>query len=434
MFDAAFGIDATNVGNFLSEDRLLGAAVARLQQADLQVLQVSGSTINICGSPEAYEAAFGAPIVVHRRQVIKEHAREDMAEFLDCPNTELPGLIGTRGTAFADVLEGVAIEEPRYYLAASALPPNRGYWHLDVPAGVSLGCNADLAHRGAITGRDVVVSMVDSGFFRHPFFTARGYRADDALLGPGAAAPADDESGHGTGESANIFALAPDVRLKPVKMSFVNSIGAFDVATGLGPDIITCSWGSDIEEGPLSAANIALGNAVATAVASGIVVVFSAGNGHFGFPGQHPDVISAGGVFMDEDGSLRASNYASGFLSKIYAGRRVPDRGGLVGEQPGARSAGLSGWGAKPSGPSGSSGPSFAVGFAVGAAIGVFGIGASLCPMICIRMQSSLASQLSFPSNRRIGCKRDTGRASSRAWPPPWRCCSAPPLTRRSTA
>jgi Subtilase family len=74
--------------------------------------------------------------------------------------------------------------------------------------------------------------------------------------------------------------------------------------------------------------------AIALAVASGIVVVFSAGNGHWGFPGQHPDVISAGGVFMHQDGTFEASNYASGFASNIYPGRTVPDVCGLVGMLP----------------------------------------------------------------------------------------------------
>src|SRR5262249_27636369 len=153
------------------------------------------------------------------------------------------------------------------------------------------------------------------------------------VLAPGAANPADDESGHGTGESTNIFAVAPDVQLLPVKMSFTNSTAAFNAAVGLGPDIITCSWGSSTN-GPLSAADQALAAAIATAVASGIIVVFSAGNGHFGFPGQHPDVISAGGTFMLQDGSMTASDYASGFISQIYPNRRVPDLCGLVGMKP----------------------------------------------------------------------------------------------------
>jgi subtilisin family serine protease len=175
--------------------------------------------------------------------------------------------------------------------------------------------------------------MCDSGWFKHPYFVGRGYKAAPVVLGPGATLPLKDESGHGTGESANIFAVAPDVDFMPVKMSFVNSIGAFNVAVGLKPDIITCSWGSSTN-GPLGAADQALAAAVAAAVASGIIVVFSAGNGHAGFPGQHPDVISAGGVFMNPNETLQASNYASGFLSKIYANRRVPDLSGLVGMKP----------------------------------------------------------------------------------------------------
>ena len=52
------------------------------------------------------------------------------------------------------------------------------YWHLDVPADVSLGCNADRAHRAGITGRGIRVAMVDSGWQPHPFFTDRGYRVE----------------------------------------------------------------------------------------------------------------------------------------------------------------------------------------------------------------------------------------------------------------
>ena len=232
------------------------------------------------------------------------------------------------------MLEGVAIEEPRYPFAPLAHAPKKAYWHLEVPHDVSLGCNADQAHRSGITGRGVRVAMVDSGHFAHPFFSARGYRVSPVTLAPGAANPTADENGHGTAESANIFAVAPDAELLPVKMNFANSTAAFNAAVGLNPAIITCSWGSDIRNGPLSPANQALAVAIADAVARGIVVIFSAGNGHFGFPGQHPDVISAGGVFIEPDGSLRASDYASGFASPIYSGRNAPDVCGLVGMRP----------------------------------------------------------------------------------------------------
>ena len=63
-------------------------------------------------------------------------------------------------------------------------------------------------------------------------------------------------------------------------------------------------------------------------------MVFSAGNGHVGFPGMMPEVISVGGVFADQNAALKASDYASSFTSLIYPGRKVPDFCGLVGMRP----------------------------------------------------------------------------------------------------
>jgi len=337
MFDAGNQINCETVTNFFSEDEIVIRAVNRLRDAGFEILQVSPLTINIAGSQATYERAFNTKLFAEERPVIKPGAKRDTATFIDCAETDMSGLIAPSGGTMADVIEGIAIEEPRYPMAASMFAPHKAYWHLDVPAGVSLGCNADRAHRSGITGRGIKVSMVDSGWFRHPFFVNRGYRAAPVVLGPAASNPLRDESGHGTGESANIFACAPDIELLPVKINFVNSLGAFNAAVGLNPHIITCSWGSDTGMSTvLSAANQALAAAIAAAVAAGITVVFSAGNGHVGFPGQHPDVISAGGVFMNVDETLRASNYASGFNSVIYPGRRVPDLSGLVGMKPGA--------------------------------------------------------------------------------------------------
>lgn len=338
MFDAAEKITANTVVNFFSEEQLINNAVIKLKQAGFEVLQVSDISINIAGTLKTYEKSFKTKIVPEERPVIKPGAMEDTATFWECPDTEMPGLITTKGTEFEDVLEGVAIEEPRYYMTPSMFPPTKEYWHLRMPGDVSLGCNADRAHRTGITGKAVKVAMVDSGWYKHPFFIGRGYRAAPVVLGPGASNPLKDEVGHGTGESANIFAVAPDVQLLPVKLSFVNSVGGFNAAVGLGPDIITCSWGSSRvgPQPPLSAADQALAAAIASAVAAGIVVIFSAGNGQWGFPSQHPDVIAAGGVYMEVDESLMASDYASGFISNYYPNRRVPDLCGLVGMSPGA--------------------------------------------------------------------------------------------------
>ncbi|MFZ1751883.1 MAG: S8 family serine peptidase, partial [Saprospiraceae bacterium] len=174
------------------------------------------------------------------------------------------------------------------------------------------------------------------GWQSHPFFTQRGYRILPTLLGPGATNAAIDPNGHGTGESANIFAAAPDITFRMVKNG-VDAVGAFNIAanTNPKPHIISCSWGWSVQTpNQMTAYHQTLAAAIAAAVANGIIVVFSAGNGHFGFPGQHPLVISAGGVYKSPTGVNTASNYSSGFLSQIYAGRRVPDVSGLVGQLP----------------------------------------------------------------------------------------------------
>jgi hypothetical protein len=187
--------------------------------------------------------------------------------------------------------------------------------------------------------------MIDTGWYHHPFFSQNNYQGR-VVLAPGSTDAEADDHGHGTGESANLFAVAPHVELTVVKADValdgklrnVNSIAAFKKAIDLRPDIISCSWGSDQRNPRLCPYNQALAAVVADAVRRGIIVVFSAGNGHWGFPAQHPDVIAAGGVYRHLEGPLKgrleASNYASGFISPVYPGRVVPDVCGLVGQKP----------------------------------------------------------------------------------------------------
>jgi subtilisin family serine protease len=331
--------DASTVGNFVSEPQVIERAVHLLADAGFEVLQANELMINIAGPRDLFESAFDTTLVAEERTTRKSGDIEDEATFIDSTDTDVSGLCTTTGTRFEEVLEGIAIEEPAYPAAPNAFPPPVDYFKLDVPADISLACNADKAHRAGITGRGVVVAMVDTGWQTHPFFTERGYRVDPTVLGPGTADAGVDENGHGSGESANIFATAPDVTLKPVKAAtasgaLVNLTAAFNAAVALNPAIVSNSWTSDVQFGPLSAALQARAAAVAAAWAGGVIVVFAAGNGHWGFPGQHPDVISVGGVDIAQNGDLRASDYASGFLSNIYPGRRVPDLSGIVGMRP----------------------------------------------------------------------------------------------------
>jgi subtilisin family serine protease len=329
MFAQAASVRRTTVPSFASHPTVARTAAQRLADAGFEILQVTPLTINIAGTPDQFEKTFRTKLVTREVQQPTGHT----ATFVDSADTEMLGLINTFGTPLGNIVEGVALEAPRRLFAESATAPRVDYWHLDVPVDVASACNATALHRLQATGRGVRVAMVDSGWYRHAFFTSQGYKVAPVVLAPGASAPESDESGHGTGESANIMSLAPDCELLPVKANFANTIAAFNEAVALAPDIITCSWGSHIPFA-LGAADVALAASIAAAVAGGITVIFSAGNGHAGFPGQHPDVISAGGVFIGPDGSMMASDYASGFQSNIYPGRRVPDVCGLVGMRP----------------------------------------------------------------------------------------------------
>ncbi len=325
-------ITSKNAEEFTSSKEKTAAAVKKLKAEGFEVLLVSETSISIAAPAEVYERVFKTKLFSEEREVLSMSNETTTRSFIESENDPKPGLIATNESSLSNLLEGIAIADPVEYFE-SAFAPTKSYWHLRVPGDISLGMNADKAHRKGITGKKVKVVMVDTGWYKHPFFESRGYRSKPVVLAPGATLPLDDESGHGTAESANIFSVAPDVDFTMVK-SGIDSVAAFNAAVALKPHIITCSWGWSNRFGPLSASQNTLAAAISLAVSNGITVIFSAGNGHWGFPGQHPDVISAGGVFMEIDGKMQASNYSSGFASNVYPGRNVPDVSGLVGMVP----------------------------------------------------------------------------------------------------
>ncbi|MGZ7134122.1 MAG: S8 family serine peptidase, partial [Halobacteriota archaeon] len=325
LFDAP-PVTSQTVGQFYSEPDLISLAVEKLKAQGFDVLAINPITISIAAPPSVYEKTFKTKIVAKEQEAVKEFGRVTTATFLDSPDTEMPQLVDTTKSPLKDVLEGVALNRRVYYMA-SASPPAKSYWHLEVPAGVSRALKAEDAHQSGVTGKGIKVVMVDTGWYRHPFFAEHGYTANPVVIAAGATEPDHDKVGHGTAESSNVFAVAPDVEFTMVKQSDVNETAGFKAAVNLRPHVISCSWGYDIAPpyGQLDAATQTLAAAIADAVKSGIIVVFSAGNGHFAFPGCHPDVIAAGGVYMDRRGSLKATPYASAFTSHLYPGRNVPD-------------------------------------------------------------------------------------------------------------
>jgi hypothetical protein len=336
------------VDRFLASADTVQAAAQELRCAGFDIIDIGSISITVAAPPAVYERALSTQLQAVDRPVIKELQQIDTATFINAADTKPFGEVDVSRTPFSQLLDGMALSEPLYYFGCdtpSSTPPITAEDYLTVPDGVAEGLNAQSAHRQGITGKGVKVVMVDSGWYAHPYFAKHNYNVK-VVLAPGSTDCATDGLGHGTGESANLLAIAPDIELTMVKADVaisgsskhVNAVSALRKAIELRPDIISCSWGSDQRRRTISPYNRVMGAVIADAVRRGITVVFSAGNGQYGFPGQHPDVISAGGVYRYVSGPLKgtleASNYASSFVSPMYPKRQVPDVCGLVGKLP----------------------------------------------------------------------------------------------------
>jgi serine protease AprX len=339
LFEAAMPITADNVREFHSEASDIAAASKELRKLGFKVLHESPVTISIGGSRKLFQEMFGVKLRKQRTEVIPGQE----VEFFAVPGEPAEQLLQPPGE-LTNLIEGMALAEPPiYFQSPSPLPPivlpdPAAYRYLFVPDEIGLVLNADRVHRMGTTGKGVKVAWPDTGFYRHPFYEWHGYRVKNTVLGPGTTDPTKDDFGHGTAYAANIFATAPDAEMIPIKMA-IDAVGAFNVAVVESPQVIACSWGYDIDRpgASLSPYLKTLETAVANAVASGIVVCFAAGGGHYSFPAGHPDVISVGGVHVNYPfrsyADLEASDYASSFDSSLYPGRHVPDLCGLIGKR-----------------------------------------------------------------------------------------------------
>ena len=321
-----------------------------LESIGFEVVAESQLGKAVAGPPSAFEELTGGTCVTREVLLHAEAGRERYVTHVDIVGADQPDTlcVATAASA-ASRIEGVLLERPRILQAVfpAPIPPTVQKFHLRVPDDVALVLGAAAAHRKGHHGVDVTVAMVDSGQYAHPYFLAHGYDVKPAVsVVPGASA-ARDPVGHGTGESANIFAVAPAASLRPYRASdvqgrLVGAISGFLRAKGAipKPQVLTNSWGGDgpyPPTGPLDEWERVWALEIRDAVEQGIVVVFSAGNGSFTVEPQVPGVISAGGVYASPGLDLQASNYASGYDSTWFPGVRVPTVCGLVGLLPRAQ-------------------------------------------------------------------------------------------------
>jgi subtilisin family serine protease len=323
-------------------------AARALEASGLEIIAESRLGKSVVGPPGAYEELTGGTLVTCERLLHAEAGRERYVTHVDIVGKGQPEALGLGAPASKTAkVEGVLLERPRilHGIFPAPIPPTVQKFHLRVPDDVAVAVGAMNAHRQGHAGQGVTVAMVDSGQFAHPFFVAHGYDVKPPVAVVPGASPTKDPVGHGTGESANIFAIAPGATLRPYRASneqgqLVGAIAGFLRAKGDKPNVLTNSWGGDgpfPPAGPPDPSERAWALEIRDAVEQGIVVVFSAGNGQFSIEPQVPGVLSAGGVFADAGLDLRASNYASAYESPWFDGVSVPVVCGLVGLLPRAQ-------------------------------------------------------------------------------------------------
>lgn len=341
-------LTSSTVGHFIPDAVTMQSALSEFQLLGFSVTATGRLTASVRGERSLFEEVFGTRL---SRFEVQPHTGSVPVNSFYFPK---PGAPWKPQESLETLLDDAYIQWPHIYMNQlfpstdpSPVPPQVNYHHLRVPGGLVSLLNVAKVHRQGITGRGVRVAMIDSGFNHgHAYFQRMGYNTS-VVLASGATDSELDGNGHGTGESANLLAIAPDVHFIGVKLDNESNPAAgasvlegFQEAIRHNPDIISVSLGFDLVDD--SSANrqhlnflpnslVVLEAEIEAAVSSGTTVVFSAGNGHVAFPGMMPDVVSAGGTYVNEDGSMQASDYASAFTSRIYAGRNVPDFCGLVG-------------------------------------------------------------------------------------------------------
>lgn len=329
-------------------------ALEVLEKRGFQVTARGALSASICAPAALFEKTFGT-----RLSRMKNPAASDKPTGKDAriswsrqktvyyPGADAPW---NPDPAVAAIIDEAYIQWPPIYFGApSAIPPCVATHHLRVPGDLNILLNVSKVHRAGTTGKGVRVAMVDSGFDHgHPFFKLQGFRSS-VIAAPGAGSVKADGSGHGTGESANLLSIAPDIEFIGIKTDNEENQSSATILEGLqeamnhSPKVISISMGYDLRQGnslkqasTLPNGLVALQAEIQAIVAAGVTVVFSAGNGHYAFPGMMPEVISCGGVYIDAKGARQVSDYASAFVSRPYPGRVVPDVSGLVGMLPDA--------------------------------------------------------------------------------------------------
>jgi subtilase family serine protease len=136
-------------------------AATTLQSLGFRVQQVGTFSISAEGPKELWERVFGTRVEA-RRQRLSPSIGE--VTYL----SHMANVPFTVPAELSDLVERAYPQLPPS-LFESPLPPRVSYHHLNVPADVAMICRATPVHKEEVTGKGVLVAMVDTGFYRHPY-------------------------------------------------------------------------------------------------------------------------------------------------------------------------------------------------------------------------------------------------------------------------
>jgi hypothetical protein len=362
LYSGSALIRAESVGQFASTPVDSRTAIGKLVDKGFKVRAISPISVRVDGPAKLFQKHFGLKFEKKATEITEMYTPTDRTE-ANCLNLgsevfegmafpqpiELHGgtkakakRVGRSANGHNGARRGGRARRAATLAGPSATPPALGYYHLEVPDDIATILNAKPLHQQGIKGQGIKAAMIDSGFgWSHPYFQGKGY--DLTVSMPEGSDV--DANGHGTGESANFLAVAPKAKLFGLSMD--GTIEAFAMCRQqLGVQIISNSWGSAVDtDGPMGSWHPYWAQVlaeIALCVASGIIVMFSGGNGGMSVTASSPDTISVGGVYKAQDGTLMASDYASSFDSFRFQNHpnkkevHVPEVCGLCGLRPAA--------------------------------------------------------------------------------------------------
>ncbi len=280
------------------------------------------------GTVKLFRSAFpGAKLKTLIRRVTEDSTTYTVTTVIREPGSPPPSPDPIDGAIYIAIATPPAFLEPRI---PPPLPARA--FSLRFPGDVAQILNAPRVHRKGYTGKGVVVAVLDSGCFAHPYYSDNDYDIK-VVVAPDAnnLNPVIDDTGHGTRIIANVFACAPDVSLLAVKMgdNDIVSIVKAMVSRPI-PRIMSISWAHDLSgELTLPDDYVPLYLTILVVLASGVTVITAGGNGDIAFPGMMPEVIAVGGIAIDQTDTLSKWALSSSFVSAIFPGRAVPDFCGI---------------------------------------------------------------------------------------------------------